>query len=143
MTICFPQEPVPAWEWSASATGVVSAQGPTRRMASAWRRGVRIQGSWSATRSGSSSAVRGKRVTLRPKELEALWADLAGADAARAYRAICTLAVAPQQTIPFLAKRLRPLEPADARLVARLIADLDNGDFGVRERASAGLEKLG
>jgi hypothetical protein len=84
-----------------------------------------------------------QRLTLGPKELETLWADLAGADAARAYRAICTLAAAPQQTISFLGKRLRPLEPADARLVARLIADLDNDDFGIRERASAGLEKLG
>src|SRR5262249_13318114 len=39
---------------------------------------------------------------LSPKELEALWADLAGADAAQAYRAIRALVAAPAAAVPFL-----------------------------------------
>jgi WD40 repeat protein len=48
--------------------------------------------------------------SLAPMELEALWDDLAGADAGRAYRAIWTLAGAAGQAVPLLEARLRPAE---------------------------------
>src|SRR5262249_31376145 len=50
----------------------------------------------------------GKRlppVRLAPQETEALWADLADADPARAYRAICRLVAASPQAVPFLKER--------------------------------------
>jgi RNA polymerase sigma factor (sigma-70 family) len=83
------------------------------------------------------------RAELSRKELEDLWSDLAGANAARAYRAMRTLVAEAGQAVPFLRQQLRPIAaPAPERL-ARLIADLDDGEFRVREKATHELEKLG
>ncbi len=43
----------------------------------------------------------------------------------------------------FLIGKLKPAEPADAKLLARLIADLDDDDFDKRTRAEQDLIKLG
>ena len=51
------------------------------------------------------------QAALAPAELEGLWADLAAADAERAYRAIWTLAGAAGQAVPLLEARLRPAAP--------------------------------
>jgi RNA polymerase sigma factor (sigma-70 family) len=80
---------------------------------------------------------------LTARQREALWADLAGDDAARAYRAIHELAAAPGQAVPFLKARLRPAAGGEPKQIAALLADLDSDDFSVREKASAGLEELG
>jgi hypothetical protein len=78
------------------------------------------------------------------EELEELWAELAGADAARAYRAVRRLGAAGSRGAVFLRKRLQggPAGP-DERRIARLIADLDHDDFVAREKASAELETIG
>jgi Tol biopolymer transport system component len=79
------------------------------------------------------------------KELADCWDDLAGGNAAKAYRAVWTLALA-QPAVPFLEKRLRPAEPPPAeerRRLDRLLLELDSDNFATRERASAELEKLG
>jgi hypothetical protein len=78
-----------------------------------------------------------------PRDLEGLWADLAGADAPRACRAIRALAAAPERTLPFLRQQLRPVPGPDPKHLAGLIADLDDGQFAVREKATRELEKLG
>jgi dipeptidyl aminopeptidase/acylaminoacyl peptidase len=80
---------------------------------------------------------------LGPDDLERLWAELAGPDAARAYRAGWALGGEPGQAVAFLRGRLRPVVLADARRVRRLIADLDDDDFAVREAASRELARLG
>jgi hypothetical protein len=77
-----------------------------------------------------------------PKELEALWADLAGEDAARAYRAIRRLVASPAQSLPFLRRHLRPVAAPDPRHLVRLITELEE-KFTVREKATRELEKLG
>jgi RNA polymerase sigma factor (sigma-70 family) len=78
-----------------------------------------------------------------PAQLELLWLELAGGDAAAASRAIGTLTAAPGQAVPFLAGKLRPVSPADAKEVARLVTDLDSDPFEVRRRAGTELERLG
>jgi WD40 repeat protein len=80
---------------------------------------------------------------LSDKALARLWGDLAAEDAARAWQAVCVLAASPAESVHFLRGRLRPAAEADARAVARLIADLDSDRFEVRQKAAAGLEKLG
>jgi dipeptidyl aminopeptidase/acylaminoacyl peptidase len=80
---------------------------------------------------------------LPPKELEALWTDLAGENAAKAYRAIRALVAAPASSVPFLGQHLRPVVTPDPKHLARLIAELDAEAFAVRERATRELEKLG
>src|SRR5262249_25544777 len=80
---------------------------------------------------------------LGTRQLDALWTDLAGDDAARAYQAIQELAAAPRQAVPFLNGRLRPVAAAEPKQLAALLADLDSADFAVREKATAQLEQLG
>jgi WD40 repeat protein len=78
-----------------------------------------------------------------PKELEAARAALAGDDAAKAYRAIQTLAASPAQAIPFLGLSLNPVPNPDKERVASLLDDLDSDRFETRERASAELMRPG
>jgi RNA polymerase sigma factor (sigma-70 family) len=83
---------------------------------------------------------------LSAERLQGLWADLAGADAARAHRAAWQLALSPRHSLPFLRERLRPVAPTDAgqrKRIAGLLAELGSERFAVRERARAELEKLG
>jgi hypothetical protein len=77
------------------------------------------------------------------KELDHLWADLADADAMRAYRAVCRLACYPDASVPFLRMRLRPARPIDDRTIARLVGLLDHDNFDEREKAQAALDTLG
>jgi WD40 repeat protein len=79
----------------------------------------------------------------RPGELDGLWRSLAGADAPAAYRAVWTLAAAPDQAVHFLKSRLRPVPGPTPARVRQLIADLDADDFAVRQAASAELGRLG
>jgi WD40 repeat protein len=78
-----------------------------------------------------------------PKLLEALWDDLAGDAAEKAWRAVRTLAAAPEPSLRLLNERLKPTVVRDPRGMARLIADLDADDFATREKASAELTKRG
>src|SRR5262249_46404862 len=67
----------------------------------------------------------------------------AGVDAAEAYRAIGKLSASPEQSVPFLAARLKAQPTPDPRRIARLIADLDSDQFKVRQQATEELERLG
>jgi RNA polymerase sigma factor (sigma-70 family) len=79
----------------------------------------------------------------RTNTLQTYWVDLAGDDAPKAFRAIQALADWPEQTVPYLKERLRPVPAPDPRDIGRLIADLDSDQFAVREAASKELTKLG
>jgi HEAT repeat protein len=82
---------------------------------------------------------------LGPERLRGLWGDLASPEAAPAYRAIRALLAHPDEAAPFLHQCL-PKNNGDRpepRVVARLIGDLDNDSFDVREKASAELALLG
>jgi hypothetical protein len=83
-----------------------------------------------------------KLVELSPKELDAFWADLADADASKAFRSIRTLIRARQQAVSFLKERLRPIAPVAAEEITAWIADLDNERFETRSKAKAELEKV-
>jgi HEAT repeat protein len=75
--------------------------------------------------------------------IEQLWSHLAEHDSHKAYQAIATLAAAPKEASALLKDRLRPALAPDPDRIQRLIANLDNDDFEVRETASAELEKIG
>ena len=83
--------------------------------------------------------------TEKPEEakLTAWWADLAADDARRAYAAIWRLSEAPEATVPFLRRRLRPPTDAEIKEVRRHITDLDSTRFATRERAFERLLQLG
>jgi WD40 repeat protein len=82
---------------------------------------------------------------LGAEEWKALWADLAGADAQRAWQAVRQLRAAAAQAMPLLSQQLRPVKdnPATAEQIARLIADLNSKRFPVREKAQKALADLG
>ncbi len=78
------------------------------------------------------------------KAIETMWADLGGADAARAYSAVWALGAAPRLTVPFLREHARPIAGGiDHKRIARLVAELDDNDYQVRVNATRALEKLG
>jgi RNA polymerase sigma factor (sigma-70 family) len=93
---------------------------------------------WDATLRGGTG---GRPRTLARRQ--ALWADLAGADAGRAYAAIWQLADDPGPSVSFLRERLRPVQAAPPELVRSLLDDLDCSRFPVREAAEQKLRELG
>jgi RNA polymerase sigma factor (sigma-70 family) len=97
---------------------------------------------WDAT--GRLQDGRLRPAQLSDKELAKLWVDLAEDDARQAGRALWTLAADPAQTIPFLAKQLRPASARVApEVIARFIRDLDDDTFAARLKAQKELAKLG
>lgn len=81
---------------------------------------------------------------LSGDKVQSLWTDLASKDAGKAFDAVGLLTASPEQATAMLKSKLRPApEPADRRLVARLVTDLDSEDFAVREMAMEQLRQLG
>jgi RNA polymerase sigma factor (sigma-70 family) len=115
-----------------------------------WAAAFSPDGRFLATGSSDTTALvwdlAGGLIPKEPPPSEALatlWTDLAAADPDRARQAVWTLAAHPNQAVPFIKGRLRPVPRAEAARVVRLIADLDSDDFETRERAAKGLEELG
>jgi WD40 repeat protein len=79
---------------------------------------------------------------LGAERLASLWNDLASDDAAKAFRAIQDLIAAPQQSVPFLARRVKPQPAVSDERLTQLIAELDNERFEAREVAAVELAKL-
>src|SRR5262249_18903524 len=82
---------------------------------------------------------------LAEKELAGLWTDLAEPEARDGFAAEVKLAAAPQDTVEFLAKELRPEAPPkiDAAGIAKRIADLNDAQYKLRRKAARELEQLG
>src|SRR5262249_26436080 len=77
------------------------------------------------------------------EDLKRWWADLRDGNPSKASRAVWRLAAAPEQTLPLLVDSLRPIKAPEPAVVARLIADLNNDDFEVRDKASRELAQFG
>src|SRR5262249_53260953 len=87
---------------------------------------------------GAGKQLKRETVQLTPADLEALWSDLADADAARAYQAVRRLSAAPEQAVPLLQSRLQnpTVDKAQETRIAHLIDELDADNFAARESAS-------
>jgi RNA polymerase sigma factor (sigma-70 family) len=92
---------------------------------------------------GRHSAKTPLAKKLSGPELDALWAELASADAARGFQATRRLAAAPADAVPYLGVRLSPVKAVEEKRLTRLVADLDDDQFPVRQAAAKELEKLG
>jgi WD40 repeat protein len=92
--------------------------------------------------SGVGKAAPRRPVKLEPKEMQAYWKDLSADNPIRAFRAHSMLLRAPQQAVAHLKEHLRPIAAADVE-IPRLLKNLDDDDFKVREKASRALEELG
>lgn len=80
---------------------------------------------------------------LSAKEFDALWSDLAAADAAKAWRAVWRLSECAREALPLLRPRLQPTAAVPNELVQPLLVDLDNESFARREKAEERLKALG
>jgi RNA polymerase sigma factor (sigma-70 family) len=87
-----------------------------------------------------SSRLKG---TLTVKDLESLWADLGGEDAAKAYYAGGRLLSAPDMASVFLSKQLRPTADDETKRIRSLIETLNDDDFLKRKAAHQELKQLG
>jgi hypothetical protein len=87
--------------------------------------------------------IPAKPVELTAKVFDDLWEQLGSDDFAKANQAVGTLA-ASKQAIPLLCDRVRAAGILDReKRVSQLLAQLDDDQFAVRERATQELEKLG
>jgi hypothetical protein len=94
-----------------------------------------------------TDAVLGK-TSLKDKpsaeQLGKAWDDLTRRDALVVAPARRTLIAADQDAVAFLKDRLKPREATDEeKKIVKLIADLDDDDFAVREKGSARLAEIG
>jgi WD40 repeat protein len=79
---------------------------------------------------------------LPAAKVAACWAELADADAARAYRASWSLVSAGAAAVEMLSRRLQPVAPPDGAEVSRRIAELDSDDYDPRQAAVERLIQL-
>jgi len=120
---------VPTLEFSADGQSLLSCSHDTSAVIWEWANGA--------------APKRPSDPKLTEDDLIDLWGRLALKDAVRGQRAVWQLAAAPAQTLPYLHKYLRPVEPLKPEHLAKLVSDLDDEAFPVRQKASAALEKLG
>jgi WD40 repeat protein len=74
-------------------------------------------------------------VKLAPKDLEALWDDLANEDAAKAYRASTKLIAGAVQSVPWLQEKAKSFSEPDATRLDEWVKDLDRDALEVRQKA--------
>jgi WD40 repeat protein len=84
-----------------------------------------------------------KTLKLEPDDLNALWTALADTDGRKGHRAMMKLTASPSDAVAFLRKRIEPAATLGEKEIEKLLADLDNEDFTVRDKASRGLERVG
>ena len=70
-----------------------------------------------------------------PAKADAVWADLASADAKTGFSAIRKLRANPSEAVAFLSERFKPAPAPTAAQVTQWLKDLDARQFAVRERA--------
>jgi WD40 repeat protein len=80
---------------------------------------------------------------LTEQELDDCWRTLFERDAAKADLAIWRLIGCPDDSLPYIQKKLRPVPIPDASRVRSLIGDLNSNDFKTRTRAEKELAKFG
>jgi hypothetical protein len=79
----------------------------------------------------------GPPVDLGPADLDRLWREACGPDAAKAYLAFWTLVANPDKSVPFVSRQLADTRPdALAQQVRRWIGELDSPSARVREAAA-------
>jgi WD40 repeat protein len=89
---------------------------------------------------------------LKPKEapaklakdaLDTAWASLLGDDGKKAFETVTRLTATPDLAVELFRTRLKTSGTADTKVIEKLIAQLDDEDFEVREKATKELAALG
>jgi WD40 repeat protein/beta-lactamase regulating signal transducer with metallopeptidase domain len=87
--------------------------------------------------------AKAQAVELPTAEMETIWNDLAGEDAARALTSALRMAADARQAAPFLRDRLKPAVRVDPRKVDGWIGELESEKYAVRKAAAANLVQVG
>jgi hypothetical protein len=95
---------------------------------------------WDIT--GGTANVRDADSELSTRQVEQLWLQLAEENAAKGDEALWRLVLAARQAVPFLKKQLRPVAAPDSDRIQRLLSELDNSSFAVREKAARDLANI-
>jgi hypothetical protein len=77
---------------------------------------------------------------LAGSDLQLIWETLGGESVSKVFQDMAKLTGSPKESVVFLRERLRPVPVLEAEQVAKLIADLDNARFVVRQKAALELE---
>jgi WD40 repeat protein len=83
---------------------------------------------------------------LRPKSAAKTsdpWTELGADEPAAAYRAVWTLADAPEMAVKILGTKLSPVKAETPERIAQIVEQLGSGRFAVREGATKALSNLG
>jgi hypothetical protein len=125
--------------FSADGRKLVSGSGDTTALV--WDITGGLKDNLAAIRNGTQPG-RLQTIQLSADKLDSLWKEVTGEDAVQAHRSMWTMIGTPEASVEFLKKKLQPVSSADARQIAKLIADLDNDNFVIRERAMNELEDI-
>lgn len=96
---------------------------------------------WDLALNQDHLAIRSRN--LEQSAIESNWSDLMEQDAGRAWLAMRALASDPVHVVPFLGELVKPATGPDPKTLTKLVADLGDSKFVVRERASEQLRELG
>jgi hypothetical protein len=96
---------------------------------------------WDLSPAFGSNAAHSENIDV--KRIAGWWTDLASADPAVAYAAIWKLTDSRENALAILRKQMKPAGDADFDKVRKLIKELDDDRFDVRQTASRELEKMG
>lgn len=128
-------KPLARWQGKQGITHALAFSRDGRLLASGGANGTILV--WKVPEDDSVPVVR------NAGEAESLWQALGDSDAANANRALAGLAAAPAQALPFFKERLHPIDKQLDERLARLIAELDDDSFKVREQATRELASIG
>lgn len=84
-----------------------------------------------------------KSGTIKVPELRQYWTSLAIDASPKAFETISRLVACPESTVLFLRQQMRPVVAPDLTRIARLINDLGDARFSVRQKAQVELEACG
>jgi WD40 repeat protein len=77
------------------------------------------------------------------KDMDPFWTQMAAEDASKAFQALKAFLETPALSVPFLASRLQPVPQEAPPRILRLLTELDDERFAVRQKATEELEKQG
>jgi WD40 repeat protein len=87
--------------------------------------------------------ARPRIAALTDAEAATVWADLRGADAARAFESMQWLTASPGSAVALLRRNLKPATPANPKQLEQWLVGLGSDRFRERQQATQELEKLG
>jgi dipeptidyl aminopeptidase/acylaminoacyl peptidase len=124
-------KPLPSAEGHKDSVLSLSMDKDGKTLASASEDGVVLI--WDASALPRSDKSSGE---LTPKDLARLWTQMVADDETAAYAAMKMCTAHPKEAVEYFRTRIAKALSADEARLTKLITDLDNDDFAIREKAT-------